>query len=208
MTVFREGVAPPEWCELEVFRIVRLMPGEIANERHLALRERLLVISGSIQVRFGRKSMVLREGQFADVEAAPWDVRAGAREAEFVRLSGHWGGEVGGCGVFRAANEDNPQNGGDPVGYKKTTLVDSHYHDCDEFWIVLEGVGTVVVVERHVRDGPGDCVAIGMGHHHDMPLTESPVKAVYFETTLEGQKRVGHLWNHTHGAAEPRPERI
>jgi mannose-6-phosphate isomerase-like protein (cupin superfamily) len=55
---------------------------------------------------------------------------------------------------------------------------------------------------------PGDCVTIGMGHHHDFPLIDAPVKAVFFETTLEGAKRVGHLWNHTHGLAQPKPERI
>jgi hypothetical protein len=34
------------------------------------------------------------------------------------------------------------------------------------------------------------------------------VKAVFFETTLERGKRVGHLWNHTHGDAVPEPGRI
>jgi hypothetical protein len=30
---------------------------------------------------------------------------------------------------------------------------------------------------------------------------------VFFETSLEGEKRVGHLWQHTHGLAHPKPER-
>jgi mannose-6-phosphate isomerase-like protein (cupin superfamily) len=51
-------------------------------------------------------------------------------------------------------------------------------------------------------------VPIGMGHHHDMPSVNSPVQAVYFETTLAGDKRTGHLWNHTHGPARPMAERI
>ena len=56
--------------------------------------------------------------------------------------------------------------------------------------------------------GPGDCIATGMGFHHDFPRVREPVKAVYFETTMEGQKRRGHLWNHTHGTAEPQVDRI
>ncbi len=55
---------------------------------------------------------------------------------------------------------------------------------------------------------PGDCLATGMGHHHDMTLVHEPVRGVYFETTLEGQKRRGHLWDHTHGLAEPQAERV
>ena len=33
-------------------------------------------------------------------------------------------------------------------------------------------------------------------------------RAVFFETAREGQRRRGHLWEHTHGPAEPRPDRI
>jgi len=47
-----------------------------------------------------------------------------------------------------------------------------------------------------------------MGHHHDFPLVATPVRAVFFETTLGGARRRGHLWNHTHGPAHPQPERI
>lgn len=60
---------------------------------------------------------------------------------------------------------------------------------------------------RHYPVGPGDCVATGMGHHHDFVRVEEPIRGVYFKTTLEEKKRLGHLWNHTHGPAEPRWER-
>lgn len=29
----------------------------------------------------------------------------------------------------------------------------------------------------------------------------------YFETTMMGEKRRGHLWEHTHGKAQPQAER-
>ena len=64
---------------------------------------------------------------------------------------------------------DHPSDTGDPVAYAKTTSIDSHYHDCDEYWIVLEGAATVVVGDRHMKVAAGDCVPIGMGHHHDLP---------------------------------------
>ena len=58
--------------------------------------------------------------------------------------------------------------------------------------------------------GPGDCVATGMGWHHDVPCVEGggTLKAVWFEGTLEGQKRVGHLWEPKHGPARPEAERV
>jgi mannose-6-phosphate isomerase-like protein (cupin superfamily) len=55
---------------------------------------------------------------------------------------------------------------------------------------------------------PGDCVATGMGHHHDFAEVLEPVQGVYLETTLEGQQRRGHLWEHTHGPAHPHPGRV
>ena len=96
---------------------------------------------------------------------------------------------------------------GDPVPYPKTTNFDCHYHDCDEYWILFEGSGTAVSEGNSYVVGAGDCVATGMGHHHDFPDVAERVQAVYFETTLAGQQRVGHLWDHTHGRAQPKPER-
>ncbi len=209
MPVFRQDDIPPDWCELRGFTVTDLARGETVGEERRAVKERLLVARGAVQVRFAGGSQVLREGQFLDLpsEASAWTVLA-ARDAEVVRLSGRWGGELGGCGVFAAANVANPVNTGDPVTYAKTTSVDPHYHDCDEYWIILEGGGTVVVGDRDIAVSPGDCVPIGLGHHHDLATVTEPVKAVYFETTLEGEKRIGHLWNHTHGPATPRADRI
>jgi mannose-6-phosphate isomerase-like protein (cupin superfamily) len=93
------------------------------------------------------------------------------------------------------------------VDYAKETRFDSHYHDCDEYWIVFEGRGVAVSEGRSYEVGPGDCIATGMGHHHDFPQAFEPVRAVYFETTMEGQKRRGHLWDHTHGLAKPKADR-
>jgi mannose-6-phosphate isomerase-like protein (cupin superfamily) len=209
MPIFRSGDEPPAWCELRAFDIVSLAPGDVAEGRRRAEKERLLVTAGSVQLLLDSGSLVLREGQFHDlVGADSWRIRTFAPHARVVRLSGRWGNEIGGCGIFRTDNVEKPLDHGDPVSYPKTTAIDSHYHDCDEYWIFLEGSGTVVVGDRHLQTMTGDAVAIGMGHHHDLPLVTAPVKAVYFETTLGGEKRIGHLWNHTHGPAVPRPERI
>jgi mannose-6-phosphate isomerase-like protein (cupin superfamily) len=209
VTVFTSATRPPTWCELEAFEIVNLAPGESRDCPRLSAKERVIATNGSLQVVAGSRSQVLREGQFLDLAAEPgWRLRGTWRPSQAVVLRGRWGDELGGCGLFTGRAHGPTLVEGDPVDYPKNTGFDSHYHDCDEYWLFLEGKGTAVVGKRFMAVGPGDCLAIGMGHHHDLPVVESPVKAVYFETTLEGQKRTGHLWNHTHGAAEPRPERV
>ena len=74
--------------------------------------------------------------------------------------------------------------------------------------VVFEGRGVAVSEGRLYEVGPGDCIATGMGHHHDFPEVFEPVRAVYFETTMCGQKRRGHLWDHTHGVAKPKADRV
>ncbi|MCP8939672.1 cupin domain-containing protein [Alsobacter sp. SYSU M60028] len=210
MPVIRSHDAPPSWCELEDFEIIDLGGGS-ATRRRDAARERVMGTAGTTRLVHGGGSMVLKEGQFLDIELLPspdYRLEACTPDAQVVRLSGHWGDDLAGCGIFRVKDEADPADKGDPVPYRKTTRIDSHYHDCDEYWILLEGRATVVVGDQHMEMGPGDCVTIGMGHHHDMAHAPLPVKAVFFETTLEGRKRIGHLWNHTHGPATPHPERV
>ena len=77
----------------------------------------------------------------------------------------------------------------------------------------MEGQARAVSEGKTYEMKPGDCLATGMGHHHDMPLVHEPVQGVYFETTLEGQKRRGHLWDQfsarvsRNSLAEPQAER-
>jgi mannose-6-phosphate isomerase-like protein (cupin superfamily) len=44
----------------------------------------------------------------------------------------------------------------------------------------------------------GDCVFTKAGDHHDFPIVYETIKGAWFETTLIGGKRKGHLWDHTH----------
>jgi mannose-6-phosphate isomerase-like protein (cupin superfamily) len=207
VAIFRSNEAPPAWCELRAFDILDLTLNETVDQTRRAPKERLVGTGGTVQISFDDRSIVLKETQFFDLPGERWRLRACSPRAQLVRLSGKWGNDVGSCGIFRAANQDQPRDGGDPVAYRKITSIDRHYHDCDEYWIVLEGAGTVVLDDRHAAVGVGDCFAIGMGHPHDLPEVSAPVKAVFFETTLEDRKRVGHLWNHAHGPAQPKPER-
>ena len=202
--ILRQAQPFPDWCELRAF--TTLHPGAAGVTVICSHpRERILNTRGEVKIVQADQETILAQGAFheLDPQAGPATVTALSEDAEAMHLSGNWTSPLGGCGVFTACDVASPSDKGDPVSYAKTTNVDRHYHDCDEYWIVLEGRATVVVADAFAELTPGDCLCIGMGRHHDMPHAPEPVRAVYFETTLSGAGRTGHLWEHTHGPAVP-----
>lgn len=210
MPIFRpESSNLPAWSELRNYEAHELGPeGSVAVRREHE-REIVVCTYGTGQLVMGAQSLALAEGQFASVPANvhEYTLRGTWRPASFMRLAGEWGNEVAGCGIFRVNPGEGPKNIGDAVDYPKLTGVDRHYHDYDEYWIVLDGSAAVRIGADEFVVRRGDCVATGKGHHHDIAFVHAPFRAVYFEGTLRGQKRIGHLWNHKHGTAVPDPER-
>lgn len=210
MPVFKSGESVPDWCELNFFDIIELQPGDTHVFERVAEMEKVMIGSG--------KCRLSANGEVVDGEAktrlelptpdGQFEVLDVFVPSTVIRLGGKWGDDLGGFGVFTAALNDHRTNGGDPITYEKDTAFDRHFHDCDEYWIFFEGHCEVVSEDKHYRVGPGDCVATGMGWHHDLPKVKEPIKAVYFETTMQREMRRGHLWEHKHGPARPVPERV
>jgi mannose-6-phosphate isomerase-like protein (cupin superfamily) len=197
------------------FEIVHLSPGQQHSFARKGKQEKLIVGEGRCRIGYNGTSVLAERGTNLDLAAAGTPVQNAQFEVSevlnasiLIRMCGDWGEQRGGSGLFSVAKSEQPQDKGDPTDYPKETNFDRHYHDCDEYWILFKGRGVAVSEDQHYAVGPGDCVATGMGHHHDFPIVSEPVEAVFFETTLQGQKRRGHLWNHTHGPAQPQPERI
>jgi mannose-6-phosphate isomerase-like protein (cupin superfamily) len=210
MPVFRSGDVIPAWCELTFFEIVAIPAGSLHRFPRREAKEKLLVGRGRCQIEGAGEERDGEEGSNVDLppDSGGFTVTAGSEPVTVVRMGGRWGDETGGSGLFAVNESAHPADRGDPVSYAKATNFDNHFHDCDEYWIIWEGSGAAVS-EGHAYDvRAGDCVATGMGHHHDFPQVSQPVRAVYFETTLEGEKRRGHLWERTHGLAEPRQDRV
>ena len=209
MPLFRDGLgSAPAWCELTAFEIIRLPAGARHDFAPSGQKERLIVASGACRLALGGAEVDATAGTKHELPApgAHAAVVETREPTTVVRLCGTWGDETGGWGLFRVEEVADPVERGDPTDYPKRTRIDNHYRDCDEYYIILEGRGTVVSEGRHYEVGPGDCVATRMGDLHDFPLAPEPVTAVYLETTLRGRRRRGHLWNHTHGPAEPHRE--
>jgi mannose-6-phosphate isomerase-like protein (cupin superfamily) len=211
LPVFRSGNdLASGWCELTFFEIVEIPAGTRHHFPRREVKEKLIVGRGDCRVAAAGEEHSAGEGSQFDLAQPVGDftVTAGAEPVTVIRMCGRWEDETGASGLFSVETAAQPADGGDPVTYPKATRFDNHFHDCDEYWIIWEGSGVAVSEGRHYEVKAGDCVATGMGHHHDFPQVSQPVRAVYFETTLEGAKRRGHLWEHTHGPAEPRLERV
>lgn len=68
-----------------------------------------------------------------------------------------------------------------------------HFHDCDEWYLVLEGSGTVRVGERDVAVKPLDVVHIPAGTPHGTICSQGVYRLVFIEGPLHGARRSGHL---------------
>jgi mannose-6-phosphate isomerase-like protein (cupin superfamily) len=200
----------PSWCELEHFDIVELPTGATHTFQRIGRKEKLIVGKGQCQIALAGRILTVEERANLDLLTVDgqFEVLDVLSDTTLIRMCGRWEDETGGSGLFTVKTSEAPQDSGDPVDYPKTTNFDNHYHDCDEYWILFEGRGIAVSEGKAYEVGPGDCVATGMGYHHDFPEVFEPVRAVYFETTLEGQKRLGHLWNHRHGPTQSQKGRV
>ncbi len=209
MPVF-QSEADRGWCELRFYEIVELPIGASHTFERRAAKEKLIVGAGKCTITYASKTISAEEGANLDTREgeAPFAVTETQTPTTLIYMAGHWGDELGGSGLFSVRKSDDPRDNGDSHAYAKETNFDRHYHDCDEYWIIFQGSGVAVSENKPYEVKKGDCVATGMGHHHDFPLVHEPVRAVYFETTLEGQKRLGHLWNHTHNPAQPKTDRV
>jgi mannose-6-phosphate isomerase-like protein (cupin superfamily) len=202
MPVFRSGKGEaPGWCEMEYFDIVRLGAHETHRYSRLGIKERLFIGSGEGLFLFGDEKRPVKTGDYLDIpaEVKNYEVTTNIQPATLIRVCGRWEDEIGGCGVFSLENSSDPKNDGDPVDYPRTTDFDCHYHDFDEYWILFEGSGTIMSENKLYDVSAGDCVATRKGDHHDFPIVNETVHGIYFETTLRGKRRLGHLWKHMHG---------
>lgn len=198
MPIIKPGDGLPAWSELKHFEIITIAPQKKITLAQHSQKERIFIGEGGCHVRLGVNEIFLTKGSYFDVsfEQMKINVVSGYDGCTFVRVCGTWGDEIGGAGLFHLENSRSPVDNGDPVWYPKYTDFDSHYHDFDEYWIIIRGRGVVMTDGQLHIVQQGDCVATRMGVNHDFPKVFEPVDAIYFETTLRGKKRPGHLWSY------------
>lgn len=211
MPVVHQGDKMPDWCEMESFQLISLAEGESASLAPTGAKEEIVVCEGAVRVEATGIEIRLDTGGKLDLDdphRPSVRLRAVGGPALVFHASGRWE-SVTSSGIFPVFAGDPPANQ-TPHDYPKSTTFDNHYHDCDEYWIFFAGRCRAVSEGKFYDVGPGDCVVTGMGWHHDVQcmLGDGGAAAIWFEGTLEGQKRVGHLWEPVHGRAEPRADRV
>ncbi|WP_438348774.1 cupin domain-containing protein [Paenibacillus sp. FA6] len=70
--------------------------------------------------------------------------------------------------------------------------VELHYHDCNEYWIIVSGRGICTTEGDTYEIGPGDMVLTKQEDEHSLVVTEEMV-AVYIYGIMEEGARIGHL---------------
>ena len=194
MPVYKEGdTSISAWGDVEAFSFIEAEEG-VCEIDFLGPKERYFVVEGEITVRANDETAHYAKGGFFDPPRGARITINGNGKWKLCRVRGNWGEELGGSGIFGVTRSDVPQNPGFPANYPRNTSFDNHYHDCDEYWILFIGSGTAYSEGQPYDVSPGDCIATRAGDYHDFPICAEQVEAVFFETTLKGQKRTGHLW--------------
>lgn len=67
-----------------------------------------------------------------------------------------------------------------------------HFHDCNEYWIIVEGKGLATSEGVEYELGPGDMLLTKAGDEHSLVVTEKMV-AIYFYGVMPPGGRTGHL---------------
>lgn len=75
-----------------------------------------------------------------------------------------------------------------PAGH----VTELHYHDFDEYWLVLSGGGTARSEGRSYELRPGDLLLTRRGDEHDFRADE-PTEIVCIGGPPQGEGRHGHL---------------
>jgi mannose-6-phosphate isomerase-like protein (cupin superfamily) len=74
--------------------------------------------------------------------------------------------------------------------------VEPHFHDANEFWIIISGRGTAMSEGIEYELGPGDMLLTKAGDEHSMIVHEDMVATYFYGVMLPGG-RMGYLFKGT-----------
>lgn len=201
MPLIRENKQLPQWSEVTYFDIIDLTPGEVKEFVTSSPKELIFIAEGIAGYKPGISDnpidfQTVTQGSIIDASGYRVVTIYPEEFVKLIRIGGFWKDETGTRGFFSLEKSQSPKNDGDPASYEKerNTDFDNHYHDFDEYWIIYEGRGRAVSEGIFYDVQAGDCIATQKGHYHDFPVVHETIKGIWFETTLLGEKRLGHLW--------------
>jgi len=121
MPVFGSGPdLAPSWCTMTYFEVVEVAAGDVhCFQRSGEPQETLIVGEGRCRVQADGSPEEMTEGDIRELNGpqSRFDVLEALEPLTLIRMCGHWGEDLGGCGLFTVT---------------KNGTFDNHYHDCDE----------------------------------------------------------------------------
>ncbi len=75
----------------------------------------------------------------------------------------------------------------------KGDRIDCHYHDCNEYWLIVKGKAKIMSEGKEYYVKPGDIVCTQAGDEHDVLEVYQDLEAFWFEDMTPQSGRVGHL---------------
>jgi mannose-6-phosphate isomerase-like protein (cupin superfamily) len=207
MPLIRSGDGKaPAWCELDDFELVEMKAGDRRSFPRRGEREIYVVCRGLPVLTCGDYEAKPGEGGYFHLPAQRadrTDIWAWHYDALIVRMVGHWKAmATAGTAVFRTVADPKPA--GMPYDADKTSSLDRHYHDYQEYWVLYDGSGRMAVGEEILDAKTGDCVVAAAGWHHDcVRVEDGELRIVWLGATPKGRKRIGHLYEQEYGKAVP-----
>lgn len=195
MVISYEKDSFPDWAEVQFCKKISLLKGQETEIVRQFQEGIIFILKGDVIIQTNSRKTALSKGNYQSLAYNKTLIIANF-PAELLVICGNWGINRGTCGIFTLASTNEPCNGGDPANYPRNTVFDKHYHDCDEYWFIVEGRGVIVIDERSTNVQSGDCVITRAGHTHDFPWVTETIRGVWFEGSMIGQKKPGHLYRY------------
>lgn len=202
----------PAWAQLKKWEIYKLPLGHTVTIDTGYSRCGVYLMNGNITVDDGKERVQLWRRMGQDVKqihlfhSGKITVEVSAddnwwNENTIAVYSGDWTDEdhpkMGG---FECSNNERPYNHGDPVDYPFFTTFPNHYHEYDEYFLIMRGRGIFMDDGVLYNVEPGDLVATRRGVHHQVVACWDDVMICSeFGSRLGGQMRPYFLYEHTHG---------
>lgn len=77
--------------------------------------------------------------------------------------------------------------------YAAGSACEPHFHDCQEYWFILDGKVSARAGAVQEQVEPGDVVFTPMGTKHQFTALTDNVCMLWMYGELKGRKRVGHV---------------
>ena len=203
----------PEWSVLKKWEIHRIPVGHTVTIETGHAKCGVYLMNGKITVDDGHEKVLLWRRMGQDViqhhlfKGGKITVECSAddnwwNENTIAVFSGDWGDdEFAKMGGFECSNCDHPFNHGDPVDYPFFTTFPNHYHEFDEYFLIMRGRGIWMDDGKLYNVEPGDLIATRRGtHHHVVACWDDVMICSEFGARVGGKGRGGaFLYEHTDG---------